>query len=385
MQVEAAHIHYCVLIPTYNNGTKIAPVLDAVSDYTSNVIVINDGATDDTAEILARFPQFEVITHPVNQGKGVALRHGFERAIELGYDYAITIDSDGQHDPDDIPLFLQVIAANPGAVVMGARNMEQEGVPGKSSFGNKFSNFWFWAETGISLPDTQTGFRAYPLAPISKKRWVTSKFEFEIEVIVRLAWSNISFESVPISVTYEEDRITHFRMFRDFARISVLNTFLVTLALLFFLPRLLIMRFSLQNSRKKLHDEFKKNKDNPGRMAFSVGLGLFFGIFPVWGFQMLVAFGIGSIFKLNRMVVLFFSNISVPPMIPLIIFLSFVCGAPFVDDPVSIEDFRVLTMDSIYDQLRQYVIGSILFSFLAGGLGTLISFLILTFAQRKPQ
>ncbi|UXP30775.1 DUF2062 domain-containing protein [Reichenbachiella agarivorans] len=382
MPIET-EINYCVLIPTYNNASKIRPVLEKVGLYASNVIVINDGATDSTAEILADFPQYDVIIHEVNQGKGVALRHGFERAITLGYDYAITIDSDGQHDAADIPKIIAAIEQNPGAVVMGSRNMEQAGVPGKSSFGNKFSNFWFWAETGISLPDTQTGFRAYPLHPISKKKWITSKFEFEIEVIVRLAWSNIPFVSVPIHVTYEEDRITHFRMFRDFARISVLNTFLVTLALLFFLPRLLIMRFSFQKSWEKLKVEFGKNKDNPGKMAFSVGLGLFFGIFPVWGFQMLIAFGVASVFKLNRLVVLFFSNISIPPFLPILIFVSFLCGAPFVADPVQFSDFTHLTLDSVYDQVVQYAIGSVLFSVAAGLIGTLVAYILLKWAKAK--
>ncbi|PIB36169.1 hypothetical protein BFP72_12565 [Reichenbachiella sp. 5M10] len=383
MSIEKSQLHYCVLIPTYNNGAKIRAVLEKVARYTTNVIVINDGATDDTVSVLKDFPNYEVYTHVVNQGKGVALRHGFERAIELGYEYAITIDSDGQHDADDIPALLEAIEANPGAVVMGSRNMEQEGVPGKSSFGNKFSNFWFWAETGISLPDTQTGFRAYPLGPISRKRWITSKFEFEIEVIVRLAWSNVPFVSVPIHVTYDEDRITHFRMVRDFARISVLNTFLVTLALLFFLPRLIVMRFSFKKSWEKIKQEFRKNKDNPGKMAFSVGLGLFFGIFPVWGFQMLIAFGIASLFKLNRLVVLFFSNISIPPFLPFLIFISFLCGAPFVSDPVQFSDFTRLTLDSVYDQLQQYVIGSVLFSVGAGAIGTLIAYVILLMIRRS--
>ena len=118
----------------------------------------------------------------------MALRNAFKKAHQLGFDYAITIDSDGQHYPENLPDFLQASIEQPDALIMGARNMDQEGVPTKSSFGNKFSSFWFYIETGIKLPDTQTGYRLYPINEIVKKKYFTNKFEFEIEVIVKMAW-----------------------------------------------------------------------------------------------------------------------------------------------------------------------------------------------------
>src|SRR6476620_12271402 len=120
----------------------------------------------------------------------MALRAGFKKSVELGFHYAITIDSDGQHYPHDIPVFLNELEQNGEALLIGSRNMVQAGIPKKSSFGNKFSNFWFWVETGIRLDDTQSGYRLYPLQHIPKK-FYTRKFEFEIEVIVRTAWKGI--------------------------------------------------------------------------------------------------------------------------------------------------------------------------------------------------
>src|SRR5690606_41047183 len=134
--------------------------------------------------------------------------------------------------PSDLPKMIQMCYENPNTVLMGSRNMTQEGVPGKSYFGNKFSNFWFKVETWISLPDTQTGFRVYPLKPLKSIRLFTTKFELEIEVIVRLAWKFIPFKAVPIQVKYDpEERVSHFRPGRDFFRISVLNSILVIIAL----------------------------------------------------------------------------------------------------------------------------------------------------------
>lgn len=229
----------CVVIPTYNNAGTLARIISDVEKYTQHVIVVNDGSTDDTAQILQRFPWTQVISYPVNVGKGWALRKAFTYAVSKGYDYAITIDSDGQHFAKDLPAFIEKSARIPDALIVGARNMDQENIPGKSSFGHKFSNFWFKVETGINCPDTQSGFRLYPLRLLKDLKFFTWKYEFEIEVLVRAAWKGIPIETVPVSVHYEpkETRVSHFRPFRDFSRVSVLNTFLVIIAFAYIKPR----------------------------------------------------------------------------------------------------------------------------------------------------
>ncbi len=226
----------CVIIPTYNNYKTLQKVIEGVLVYTENVIVVNDGSTDSTAEILLKFPQIQQIQIPANQGKGNALRQGFKYAANLGYRYAITIDSDGQHFPEDIPSFIEAleIETNKKVLLIGARNMTQLGVPKKSSFGNKFSNFWFWVETGIRLQDTQSGFRLYPIYAMRNLKFYTNKFEFEIEAIVKAAWNDINVKNIPIKIHYElEDRVSHFRPFKDFVRISILNTWFVFITFLY--------------------------------------------------------------------------------------------------------------------------------------------------------
>jgi glycosyltransferase involved in cell wall biosynthesis len=135
--------NFCVIVPTYNNRKTLKKVLDSVLDFTSNIIVVNDGSTDETFDILKQYPQLTQIHHPKNLGKGRALRNGFRKAIERKFEYAITIDSDGQHFASDIPNFIAAIQEEPNSLLIGSRNMTQENVPKKSSFGNKFSNFWF--------------------------------------------------------------------------------------------------------------------------------------------------------------------------------------------------------------------------------------------------
>ncbi|MBP3843449.1 MAG: glycosyltransferase family 2 protein [Prevotella sp.] len=234
----------CVVVPTYNNGTTIAGVLQRVLQLTDRVIVVVDGCTDDTRTQLTQFSStnLQVIDYEQNRGKGHALVAGFRRALELGYDYAITLDSDGQHFPEDIPLFVAALEQHPGALIVGSRNLDQKNMSGGSLFANKFSNFWFTVQTGLSLSDTQTGFRLYPLHRLSGLQWITSRYEAELELLVFSAWKSVEFVSLPIRVYYppREERVSHFRPLADFGRISVLNTVLCFLAVVYGWPRMLL-------------------------------------------------------------------------------------------------------------------------------------------------
>ncbi len=229
----------CILIPTYNNAQTLEKVITDVSEYSDNVLVINDGSTDNTNHILAKFNNIQVVSYLQNKGKGFALRTGFEAARKNGFHYVITIDSDGQHFADDIPVFVEKMETEKNSIIIGARNMNQDSVPGKSNFGNRFSNFWFKFNTGITVPDTQSGYRLYPIKLLEGIHFITRKYEFEVEVIVRAAWRGIGVTAVPVKVYYPPaaERISHFRPIPDFSRVSVLNTFLVLIAFFYIKPR----------------------------------------------------------------------------------------------------------------------------------------------------
>ncbi len=249
----------CIVVPTFNNERTLAKVLESLLVYTHQVIVVNDGSTDSTPVVLSHFSQIDVVGYPGNKGKGFALRTGFRRAVVLGYDYAITIDSDGQHFAEDLEKFLIKLSEHPSTIIIGARNMDQASVPGKSSFGNKFSNFWFWVETGLKMSDTQSGYRLYPVKQMESMQFLTNKFEFEIEVLVKSAWRGIEITEVPVRVFYagKESRVSHFRPFKDFTRISILNTFLVIIALLYIKPRDLF-----RASKKKISERLSTNSSS---------------------------------------------------------------------------------------------------------------------------
>lgn len=240
----------CVVMPTYNNDGTLRDVVERVLRFCTDVIVVNDGCTDTSDEILASFgDKITVVDYGKNRGKGYALKKGFEKAKELGYDFVITLDSDGQHYPEDIPLFINALEQHPNALIVGSRNFNEENMPGKNTFANKFSNFWFKIQTWVKLPDTQTGYRLYPLKNLPNLCLLTSRYEAELELLVGAAWRGVDLIPIKINVYYPkaEERVTHFRPFWDFLRISVLNTFLCILAVLYGLPSRLIRRARRQN------------------------------------------------------------------------------------------------------------------------------------------
>jgi len=369
----------CVIIPTYNNAGSLEQVIRSVLAYTDDIFIVNDGSTDHTTEVLNRFPELTVLSYLPNVGKGWALRKGIEWAIKAGFRYAITIDSDGQHFPEDIPAFIDKLESSGDAIILGARNMKQTGIPGKSSFGHKFSNFWFWFETGISAPDTQTGYRLYPVHLMKDMKFYTRKYEFEIEVLVRSSWKGIRIESVPVKVYYapKETRVSHFRPVKDFARISLLNTVLVIILVSYIIPRNFLRTLFSRKTYTGIADKIIESNESRMHSSVSMAFGVFMGIIPIWGFQLIVAILLSVLFKLNKLLVILSANISIPPMIPLIIFLSYKCGALFMDDHsvINMNFDRSINLDTIRQGFIQYIYGSILLAFIASlitGIGSYV-------------
>jgi glycosyltransferase involved in cell wall biosynthesis len=233
-------MNYCALIPTYNNARTVADIVRRTLAVCTDVIVVNDGSTDNTLEMLDNV-KCEVISYSRNRGKGYALRRGLEAARAAGFDYAVTIDSDRQHSPEEIPQLIKAIGTEP-TLVVGSRNLQADGMPAGNTFANRFSNFWFRLQTGLRLPDTQTGFRVYPLHNLPCLKLLTYRYESELELLVFSAWRGVNIVPVPVSVSYPADRVSHFRPFYDFFRISILNTVLCLLAIVYGYPRMIINR-----------------------------------------------------------------------------------------------------------------------------------------------
>jgi glycosyltransferase involved in cell wall biosynthesis len=212
-------IRFAVIIPTYNHGARIAEVVDGARSLGYPIVVVDDGSTDATAQVLASLSGIHGLRHPVNRGKGAALITGMRAAAGIA-DYAITMDADGQHDPADARRLTAALGQRRRAIVIGRRKMDD--APWTSRKGRAFSNFWVWVSGGVRLADSQSGFRIYPIPETLSLGIAARRYQFEVEVLARAAWQGIPILEVPISAVYGSDlpRISHFRPFVDFLRNS---------------------------------------------------------------------------------------------------------------------------------------------------------------------
>ena len=380
---KTTNLKCIVVIPTYNNDGTIAQVIADVKHYASDIVVVNDGSTDLTSEILKSTEGIRVIEYAENKGKGYALKLALAKAYEWGYRYAITIDADGQHYADDIPTFIDRIEQVPDSLLIGARNLTADNMPSKNTFANKFSNFWYKVETGNTLADTQSGFRLYPLTKLQNIRFITSRYEFEVEIIVRAAWRGVNVENIPIKVFYAPvgERVSHFRPLQDFSRISILNTVLVLYALLFYYPWRFVRHLTPRNIANFFDKQVLHSADSNVRMAASMAWGVFSGIIPIWGYQMVFAGFTAHFMKLNKVVALVFSNVSIPPMIPFILYGSMAMGAMLlnIENNIIIEE---LSFEAVKMNIWQYLLGSFALAITASATVFVVSLLAMTICRR---
>jgi len=376
---------YCVIIPTYNNEHTLDNLISGVLRHTRNITIVNDGSTDNTSSILDRYKDLKIISYSPNKGKGYAIRRGLKAAIDAGFTHAITIDSDGQHFPEDIGSFVRKAEESPESLLVGARTLDPTKISRGSLFANRFSNFWFRVITGVRLTDTQTGFRLYPLTQISEMKFFTRKYEFELEILVRSAWKRIGIESVPVRVYYppREERVSHFRPFRDFARISVLNTIFFIIAILYVKPFSFLRYLTRENVKEFINKNILLTEDTNLQIASAVALGIFTGILPIWGFQLLLAIALAHLFRLSKLITGVAANISIPPNIPFLLFLSYITGGMVLGTGSSIRFSPSLTVKSFETNLLQYVIGAVVLSVVAGIASGIITYIILKVFRKK--
>lgn len=380
-------MNWCVVIPTYNNERTLEKVVRDVLCITGEVIVVNDGSTDSTPLILEKFSNIRVVSYAQNQGKGYALKKGFELAIKEGFRYAITIDSDGQHYAENISSFIEKLKDQPDTLIVGSRKLPVDKMRQGSSFANRFSNFWFKFIAGIALPDTQSGFRLYPLSKLKGIHFYTRKYEFELEVLVRSAWRGIPVTSIPISVFYPslEERISHYRPFRDFLRISLLYTVFFFVAVFYIKPFSFLKYLKKENIKGFFNRHILHSEDSTAKITLSVMLGIFMGIAPIWGYQLITAISLAYLLRLNKFLVIVAAQISIPPLIPAILYLSFVTGSIVLGKGAHLILVSPVTLAFVKNNLFQYIIGSITLALILSLFFGLIMYFFMKLIRRNRE
>ena len=375
-----------IVVPVYNHSQTLRDIVSRALRIHSHVMVVDDGSTDNGIETIKNL-NVHIIRHDKNKGKGTAIMSAARQARNLGMTHIITIDADGQHNPSDLPTFLSKIEEDSYAIIVGKRNFAGTNIPFSSRFGRSFSNFWLRVQTGRSLKDTQSGFRAYPLSVLEWLKLREKRYSFEIEVLVKAAWAGIELREVDISVHYPEGpkRISHFRPFWDNVSLSLLNTRL-TIRAIVPIPHRRFMPVSLPSEKITILHPLRsmriliKSQSSPRQLAASSGLGVFLGCLPLIGCQTITILATANFLRLNKFLALAMSQLCMPPLVPaLSIELGyFIRHGRFLTE-ISLETIGYQALQRLYE----WVIGSFIFGLILGVATGLVIYIIAYFIQKE--
>jgi glycosyltransferase involved in cell wall biosynthesis len=207
------------VVPAYDAAASIEAVVRGTLPVLAPVLVVDDGSADDTAARAAAAGA-EVVRHAVNQGKGAALVTALRHLAARGVDRALTLDADGQHLPSQIPVLLAAADETPEAIIVGVRRKEGFAIKRSARFGNWVADRLMRVVAGQPLPDTQSGFRVYPVAATLALGTRGTRFDFETEVLLRAARAGMPVRGVPVQVYYPPiaERVSHYRPWADTLR-----------------------------------------------------------------------------------------------------------------------------------------------------------------------
>jgi glycosyltransferase involved in cell wall biosynthesis len=390
-----------VVAPSYNNAQTLGDILHRLEALDLPVIVVDDGSTDNTAQLLANWAQSQssdrrVLSHPHNRGKAAALRTAFGFAHSAGFTHAVTIDTDGQLAPEDIPPLLDRAKRRPDALIIGVRDTTSQGYPAMNRLGRWASNTLVWMESGVHVVDSQCGLRVYPLEFATSAKCRSEYFGFETEIITQAGWTDRAVLGEPVSCQYPpaDQRVSHFKPWVDSLRATRMHLRLMSGALipwpvtavspsgeLFRRPTVLRRFLRWMNPLTAWR---QVRGDTAGRTRFAAGfaLGVFIANLPLYGVQTLISLFLARRFKLHPLSIVAGSNISMPPVGPLLIVGGITVGhlmlhgsLPVLADYTSM---RSGVAGVLLPLLGEWIIGGIVLGALLAG----VSFLCLDFLLR---
>lgn len=210
-----------VVIPAYNAADTVSSLLERTVQFVPNdkIILVNDGSSDSTGTV-AETSGVRVITHEKNRGKGAALQSGFDAALQNDCDAVVTMDADLQHQPEDIPRFIDLFGAKHFDIIIGNRLHNKKGMPLHRMLSNTVTTVLVGMRTGVTISDSQSGFRFITRRVLENVRLQTAGFEAETEFVLRAARQKFSFGSIPIDTVYagEKSHMTHVRTTINFIK-----------------------------------------------------------------------------------------------------------------------------------------------------------------------
>lgn len=258
----------CAIIPSFNHSAKLAEICQTLRANNLGIIIVDDASSANHQQKLqqlsAAHQDIQLIRHAENQGKGGAVISGLLAADKLGYQHALQVDADGQHDLNDIESMLCLSAKFPQALISG-QPVYNQSIPKGRLWGRAITHFWVHIETlSLQVKDTMCGFRVYPVnqtCQLLAQVKLGKRMDFDIEIMVRLFWRNTEIKFIPTNVDYPEDGQSHFRALHDNILISWLHTRLV-FGMLLRLPMLITQRLAALKTTQNNHLINKSGSSN---------------------------------------------------------------------------------------------------------------------------
>lgn len=309
-----------VFIPHYNQPRSLRQVAEECLALGYPVAVFDDGSTEDPSPLLKELPVF-FRRFEQNTGKGSMILQAARYAAEQGYTHLVTVDADGQHNPQDIARLLEEVKKAPRALVIGVRKFDKETVPFSSRFGRSFGGFWVHLQTGKPVADIQSGLRAYPVEILLTLPLWSRRYAFEVEAVVRALWGGYEIKETEVSVVYPQDRVSHFHAFKDNLRLSVLNTYLTVRSMLP-IPHRQYVPPSAHNVpavKRGYWEVMVENLRRPHSAihnARSAAWGIFCGSIALPGIRQVMLFMGAGWWNLNRLLAISFEKLCIGPIVP---------------------------------------------------------------------
>ena len=310
-------MNFAIIIPHYNHAGTLRRVVEGCLKKNPHVAVFDDGSKVSPSVQLSGLP-VTLVRFEKNRGKGAIILEAARWAAEQGFTHIVTIDADGQHRHQDYPSLVRLARSCPQAIVIGKRKFDKEHVPFSSRFGRAFGGFWVHVQTGKKVEDIQSGYRVYPVSLLRALPLWSRRYAFEVEVVVKALWAGFDVREKEISVVYPKNRISHFGVFKDNLRLTLLNTYLTVRSMLPTPHRQYVTKGA--NLKKRGYFEVMienlKKPNSAAKNAVSAAWGIFCGSIALPGIRQVMLFGGAGWFNLNRLLAISFEKFCIGPIVP---------------------------------------------------------------------
>lgn len=377
----------CILIPVTDHAPYLKELLNSLSDFSPNLIIVRNSSEKETLKPLSEFKKDIKQVHLVHatNPKNVIIK-GFEIASDLGYNYALTLSPNHHNTLENIPTFLESLEKEPGSLLIEEENESQAKLNGMHQLKRQLSSISFQIMTGKKLPLTQSNIRLYPIYKLADLRFSTFEFGFETEILVRSIWRGIELITTPTTPnkTIDSQQLNTQNNQLSLKQTFILNAFLITLGLFWYRPRNFFRRLREMNPRQIWNDYVLSSDESNFRLSLAVMLGLFISVSPLWGYQIVTILLLCHLLKLNKIIALIAGNISIPPLIPFVIWGSHKIGGFYVAPP-PFREYKaetVSTLSFIQENFYQYFLGSVTLGVFLALLGGIISYILLVFFRK---